>query len=110
MLLKIPRMFDPWGGYSIIGFGDILLPGLLMAFSLRSKLLSSFARFCSSHCFILASLTDESVLFFSVLPNLGWFSPFVGWALKIVFMFLFSCFQIGWPQSNRLNCLAFMEF
>ncbi|KAI3515804.1 hypothetical protein L1887_14708 [Cichorium endivia] len=21
MLLKIPRMFDPWGGYSIIGFG-----------------------------------------------------------------------------------------
>lgn len=36
MLLKIPRMFDPWGGYSIIGFGDIILPGLLVAFSLRS--------------------------------------------------------------------------
>lgn len=35
MLLKIPRMFDPWGGYSIIGFGDILLPGLLVTFSLR---------------------------------------------------------------------------
>lgn len=35
MLLKIPRIFDPWGGYSIIGFGDILLPGLLIAFSLR---------------------------------------------------------------------------
>ncbi|XP_042505964.1 signal peptide peptidase-like 2 [Macadamia integrifolia] len=35
MLLKIPRMFDPWGGYSIIGFGDILIPGLLIAFSLR---------------------------------------------------------------------------
>ncbi|XWS49960.1 hypothetical protein CRYUN_Cryun12cG0047300 [Craigia yunnanensis] len=35
MLLKIPRMFDPWGGYSIIGFGDILLPGLLIAFSFR---------------------------------------------------------------------------
>ncbi|XP_022875528.1 signal peptide peptidase-like 2 [Olea europaea var. sylvestris] len=35
MLLKIPRLFDPWGGYSIIGFGDILLPGLLVAFSLR---------------------------------------------------------------------------
>ena len=35
MLLKIPRMFDPWGGYSIIGFGDIILPGLLVAFSLR---------------------------------------------------------------------------
>ncbi|KAF3448578.1 hypothetical protein FNV43_RR09291 [Rhamnella rubrinervis] len=35
MLLKIPRLFDPWGGYSIIGFGDILIPGLLVAFSLR---------------------------------------------------------------------------
>uniref|UniRef100_R7W6K1 Signal peptide peptidase-like 2B n=1 Tax=Aegilops tauschii TaxID=37682 RepID=R7W6K1_AEGTA len=35
MLLKIPRMFDPWDGYSIIGFGDILLPGLLVAFALR---------------------------------------------------------------------------
>ncbi|XP_012840151.1 PREDICTED: signal peptide peptidase-like 4 [Erythranthe guttata] len=35
MLLKIPRMFDPWGGYSIIGFGDIILPGLIVAFSLR---------------------------------------------------------------------------
>ncbi|KAG5563256.1 hypothetical protein RHGRI_005867 [Rhododendron griersonianum] len=35
MLLKFPRMFDPWGGYSIIGFGDILLPGLLIAFSIR---------------------------------------------------------------------------
>ncbi|MFQ6619950.1 hypothetical protein Gotur_000217 [Gossypium turneri] len=28
-------MFDPWGGYSVIGFGDIILPGLVVAFSLR---------------------------------------------------------------------------
>ncbi|KAK6158208.1 hypothetical protein DH2020_005522 [Rehmannia glutinosa] len=41
MLLKIPRLFDPWGGYSIIGFGDILLPGLLVAFSLRYDLLAN---------------------------------------------------------------------
>ncbi|CAA0838751.1 Signal peptide peptidase-like 2 [Striga hermonthica] len=40
MLLKIPRLFDPWGGYSIIGFGDILLPGLLVAFSLRYDFLA----------------------------------------------------------------------
>ncbi|XP_042000855.1 signal peptide peptidase-like 4 [Salvia splendens] len=40
MLLKIPRMFDPWGGYSIIGFGDIILPGLLVTFSLRYDWLS----------------------------------------------------------------------
>lgn len=35
MLLKIPRIFDPWGGYSIIGFGDIILPGLLISFAKR---------------------------------------------------------------------------
>ncbi|KAH7352275.1 hypothetical protein KP509_19G037900 [Ceratopteris richardii] len=35
MLLKIPRIFDPWGGYSIIGFGDILIPGLLISFAKR---------------------------------------------------------------------------
>ncbi|PIN05829.1 putative protein, contains PA domain [Handroanthus impetiginosus] len=40
MLLKIPRMFDQWGGYSIIGFGDIILPGLIVAFSLRYDWLS----------------------------------------------------------------------
>ncbi|EPS67175.1 hypothetical protein M569_07601, partial [Genlisea aurea] len=40
MLLKFPRIFDPWGGYSIIGFGDIILPGLVIAFSLRYDWLS----------------------------------------------------------------------
>lgn len=35
MLLKIPRLFDPWGGYSVIGFGDIILPGLVISFLLR---------------------------------------------------------------------------
>jgi len=43
MLLKIPRMFDPWGGYSIIGFGDILLPGLLIAFALRFNIHTSLS-------------------------------------------------------------------
>ncbi|KAI3907506.1 hypothetical protein MKW92_003545 [Papaver armeniacum] len=35
MLLRIPRFFDPWGGYDMIGFGDILFPGLLVAFAFR---------------------------------------------------------------------------
>lgn len=35
MLLRIPRFFDAWGGYDMIGFGDILFPGLLVAFSYR---------------------------------------------------------------------------
>ncbi|XP_019418622.1 PREDICTED: signal peptide peptidase-like 2 [Lupinus angustifolius] len=35
MLLKFPRLFDPWGGYDMIGFGDILFPGLLVSFAHR---------------------------------------------------------------------------
>ncbi|PWZ40064.1 Signal peptide peptidase-like 2 [Zea mays] len=35
MLLRIPRFFDPWGGYDMIGFGDIIFPGLLVGFSYR---------------------------------------------------------------------------
>ncbi|XP_059632844.1 signal peptide peptidase-like 3 [Cornus florida] len=35
MLLRIPRLFDPWGGYDMIGFGDILFPGLLVSFFFR---------------------------------------------------------------------------
>ncbi|XP_010557058.1 PREDICTED: signal peptide peptidase-like 5 [Tarenaya hassleriana] len=35
MLLRIPRLFDPWGGYNMIGFGDILFPGLLICFTFR---------------------------------------------------------------------------
>ncbi|MCO5583116.1 hypothetical protein L7F22_037024 [Adiantum nelumboides] len=35
MLLKIPRISDPWGGESLIGFGDIILPGLLISYCLR---------------------------------------------------------------------------
>jgi hypothetical protein len=42
MVLKMPKEFDTWNGYDMIGFGDILFPGLLVAFSFRSK-----PRFCS---------------------------------------------------------------
>ncbi|WOL15567.1 signal peptide peptidase-like 2 isoform X1 [Canna indica] len=35
MLLRIPRFFDPWGGYQMIGFGDMILPGLLISFTRR---------------------------------------------------------------------------
>lgn len=57
MLLKIPRMFDPWGGYSIIGFGDIILPGLLIVFSLRSDpLYSDFGCFLCFQCRFLVGI------------------------------------------------------
>ncbi|KAL2602907.1 hypothetical protein AAZV13_10G253700 [Glycine max] len=35
MLLRFPRLSDPWGGYDMIGFGDILFPGLLVSFTRR---------------------------------------------------------------------------
>ncbi|CAK8574439.1 unnamed protein product [Lathyrus sativus] len=35
MLLRFPRPSDPWGGYDMIGFGDILFPGLLVSFTRR---------------------------------------------------------------------------
>lgn len=38
MLLKFPRLFDPWGGYDMIGFGDIIFPGLLVCFSQRYRI------------------------------------------------------------------------
>ena len=41
MLLRIPRFFDPWGGYDMIGFGDILFPGLLVSFAFRYHLIFS---------------------------------------------------------------------
>ena len=35
MLLKMLRLFDPWGDYSVIGFGDITLLGLFVTFLQR---------------------------------------------------------------------------
>ncbi|XP_022878884.1 signal peptide peptidase-like 2 [Olea europaea var. sylvestris] len=35
MLLRVPRTSDPWNGYDMIGFGDILFPGLLVSFANR---------------------------------------------------------------------------
>ncbi|KAI4334796.1 hypothetical protein L6164_013505 [Bauhinia variegata] len=35
MLLRFPRPSDPWAGYDMIGFGDILFPGLLVSFARR---------------------------------------------------------------------------
>lgn len=35
MLLRVPRLLDPWGGDNMLGFGDILFPGLLVCFAHR---------------------------------------------------------------------------
>ncbi|KAL5722213.1 Signal peptide peptidase-like 2 [Ranunculus cassubicifolius] len=47
MLLKIPRMFDPWGGYCVVGLGDLILPGLVIAFALRQNFSSGLL--CMGH-------------------------------------------------------------
>uniref|UniRef100_A0A7S2H102 PA domain-containing protein n=1 Tax=Octactis speculum TaxID=3111310 RepID=A0A7S2H102_9STRA len=35
MLLELPRIFDYTGGYTMLGLGDIVLPGLLVSFAIR---------------------------------------------------------------------------
>jgi hypothetical protein len=41
MLLVVPKMFDWSGGVTLLGLGDIALPGLLVAFSLRVDVIKS---------------------------------------------------------------------
>lgn len=35
MVLRLPKLLDPWGGYNMVGFGDVILPGLLTSFAFR---------------------------------------------------------------------------
>lgn len=35
LLFKVPRLYDELGGYSLLGFGDIALPGLFISYLLR---------------------------------------------------------------------------
>ena len=35
MLLLLPRIADYTGGYTMLGLGDIVLPGLLVSFAIR---------------------------------------------------------------------------
>lgn len=36
ILFRFPRVFDYRGGYSLLGLGDIAIPGLLVSFALRT--------------------------------------------------------------------------
>jgi len=40
MLLRVPSFGDPLGGYRMLGFGDIVLPGLLISYYRRHDVLS----------------------------------------------------------------------
>lgn len=50
MLLRVPRVFDPWGGYDMIGFGDILFPGLLVCLLFRYSSSMDAMRLTFSRC------------------------------------------------------------
>mmetsp|Transcript_17687 Transcript_17687/g.20372 ORF Transcript_17687/g.20372 Transcript_17687/m.20372 type:complete len:727 (+) Transcript_17687:82-2262(+) len=60
MLLTVPRIFDYQGGSSMLGLGDIVLPGLLLSFAARldaakqlmgviSGNMHNYKRICCSH-------------------------------------------------------------
>lgn len=38
LVLLAPRVLGPWGGASILGLGDVVLPGLLVVFTKRFDL------------------------------------------------------------------------
>ena len=58
MLLRIPRFFDPLGGYAMLGFGDIISPGQLIAFSYRYSITMLQYMFMGFHliCYSVSSL------------------------------------------------------
>ncbi|MBA0680633.1 hypothetical protein Goari_012321 [Gossypium aridum] len=93
MLLKIPRMFDPWGGYSIIGLGDILLPGFLIAFSLRLEL-------CALHLqnILFLLMFVHANLFLTVPAILEWQPRMIGWQTTLragYFLWVMIAYGLG---------------
>ncbi len=66
MLLRVPRFFDPWGGYDMIGFGDILFPGLLISFAFRFDKLNK------------RSLTNGYFLWLAIGYGCGLFFTYLG--------------------------------
>ena len=71
MVLTIPRFFDPWGGSSIVGFGDVMMPGLLIAFSYRYTDLSdgyfrsfdNYSELLNTTCFFFLRYSSTSYTF-----------------------------------------------
>jgi len=78
MLLTVPRLFDFEGGSSLLGLGDIVLPGLLVSFGARFDaakslvgILNGGSGSLSQHC------PEEQFLSFCGLCKGGYFVPLV---------------------------------
>jgi signal peptide peptidase-like protein 2B len=52
MLLKVPRVNDVLGGYSLLGLGDVALPGLFVSFVLRFDYMKRTTSLLNSYFFI----------------------------------------------------------
>ena len=65
MLLKMPRFSDELGGYSLLGLGDIALPGLFVSFTLRFDYMKRRLG-CSSY-FMIACIGYAVGLLFTML-------------------------------------------
>jgi hypothetical protein len=78
MLLTIPRLFDYQGGSSLLGLGDIVLPGLLLAFAARVDAAKSLLGVMGGGSGSLSTHCPEERYFLPCkLCNGGYFVPLV---------------------------------
>lgn len=66
MLIKIPRLNDEFGGFSLLGLGDIALPGLFVSFVMRFDYMHSKLVSFKSY-FLIASVGYMFGLIFTFL-------------------------------------------
>jgi signal peptide peptidase-like protein 2B len=77
MLLTIPRFFDYQGGASLLGLGDIVLPGLLLSFAARYDAAKSLVGIMGGGSGRIATTCPEQRLLSSCLCFRGYFGPLV---------------------------------
>lgn len=86
MLLRVPAINDPMGGYRLLGFGDIALPGLLVSYLRRHDILSHrkfpsgyflpsiigyFIGLCCTICALVIMKMGQPALLYLVPGTLG---------------------------------------
>mmetsp|Transcript_19545 Transcript_19545/g.32453 ORF Transcript_19545/g.32453 Transcript_19545/m.32453 type:complete len:725 (+) Transcript_19545:325-2499(+) len=76
MLLTVPRLYDYQGGASLLGLGDIVLPGLLLSFAARLDAAKEFMGVVGGGNGTTRSNTCPPLLFCGFC-NGGYFAPLV---------------------------------
>lgn len=77
MLLTIPRFFDYQGGASLLGLGDIVLPGLLLSFAARYDAAKSLVGVMGGGSGRMPTHCPEQRLLSTCLCFRGYFGPLV---------------------------------